>query len=182
MAEIVAATIFPHRPLSRRASEAERVLATVLFTDIVGSTELLVRRGDTDWRRVLHRHHAAARHEVERHRGRLIKTTGDGVLATFDGPGRAIRSAGAIRDSVAALGLEIRGGLHTGEVEVMGDDVGGIAVHIAARVMSEVASGEVLVSSSVPSLVAGSGIEFADRGERQLKGVPGTWRLFAAQV
>jgi class 3 adenylate cyclase len=104
MADIVAATIFPHRLPSRRATEAERVLATVLFTDIVGSTELLVRRGDTDWRRVLHRHHTAARHEVERHRGRLIKTTGDGVLATFDGPGRAIRSAGAIRDSVRALG------------------------------------------------------------------------------
>jgi class 3 adenylate cyclase len=181
-AEIVADTIKSLRPTSALGAEGERVLATVLFTDIVGSTELLARRGDSHWRRVLDTHHAAARHHVERHRGRFIKTTGDGVLATFDGPGRAIHSAGAIRDAVRDLGLEIRGGLHTGEVEVMGDDVGGIAVHIAARVMAEAKAGEVLVSSSVPALVAGSGIQFTDRGERELKGVPGTWRLYAAQV
>jgi class 3 adenylate cyclase len=160
----------------------ERILATVLFTDIVGSTEILARRGDSSWRHVLDTHHAVARHAVERHRGTLIKTTGDGVLATFDGPGRAIHSAGAIRDSVRDLGLEIRGGLRTGELEVIGDDVGGIAVHIAARVMALAQPGEVLVSSLVPGLVAGSGIEFEDRGERELKGVPGRWRLFAAQI
>ncbi|HVC71681.1 MAG TPA: adenylate/guanylate cyclase domain-containing protein [Acidimicrobiales bacterium] len=182
IADFVADTIKSLRPTAPMGTEGERVLATVMFTDIVGSTEMLALHGDRHWRRILDTHHAAARHHVERHRGRFIKTTGDGVLATFDGPGRGIRSAGAIRDAVRGLGLEIRGGLHTGEVEVMGDDVGGIAVHIAARVMAEAGPGEVLVSSSVPSLVAGSGIRFDDRGERELKGVPGTWRLFAAQV
>jgi class 3 adenylate cyclase len=178
----VAGNILSHLPSARRGREPDRILATVLFTDIVDSTALVVERGDADWRHLLDTHHAHARLQIERHRGTLIKTTGDGVLATFDGPGRAIRSAGAIRDAVRTLGLEIRGGLHTGEVEVMGEDVGGIAVHIAAKVMAEAEPGEVLVSSLVPSLVAGSGIEFADRGERELKGVPGRWRLFAAQI
>jgi class 3 adenylate cyclase len=187
IADLVTGAILSHWPagLSQppgSPTDSERVLATVLFTDIVGSTEMLARRGDHHWRQVLDTHHAAARRQVEVHRGTLIKTTGDGVLATFDGPGRAIRSAGAIRDAVRSLGLEIRGGLHTGEVEIMGDDVGGIAVHIAARVMAAADPGEVLVSSSVPSLVAGSGIEFTDRGERELRGVPGLWRLYAAQV
>ena len=166
---------------TRRPPTPDRVLATVMFTDVVASTEEAVHRGDQQWRGLLDRFYARARREVEGHRGKLIKTTGDGVLATFDGPGRAIRCGFALRDAVGALGIEIRAGLHTGEVEVMGDDVAGIAVHIAARVMAEAGAAEVLVSSSVPPLVAGSGIEFADRGEHALKGVPGNWRLFAVE-
>jgi class 3 adenylate cyclase len=163
---------------SRHVPEPDRLLATVLFTDIVGSTELVARLGDRRWRHLVDAHHRAAREEIDRYRGRLIKTTGDGILATFDGPGRAIGCAVAIGRAVQGLGVEIRAGLHTGEVEVIGDDVGGIAVHIAARVMAEAQPREVLVSSSVPPLVAGSGLEFEDRGERHLKGVPNTWRLF----
>jgi class 3 adenylate cyclase len=166
---------------TRHPPESDRVLATVLFTDVVASTEQAVRRGDQQWRGLLDRLYAGARREVERHRGKLIKTTGDGVLATFDGPGRAIRCGLALRDAVSALGIEVRVGLHAGEVEVMGDDVAGIAVHIAARVMGEAGAAEVLVSSSVPPLVAGSGLEFADRGEQHLKGVPGRWRLFSVE-
>jgi class 3 adenylate cyclase len=165
----------------RSSPEPDRILATVLFTDIVASTAHAAEFGDRQWREVLDRHGMAARAEIGRYGGKLLKTTGDGLLATFDGPGRAIRCAGAIVDAVRQLGLDIRAGLHAGEVEVMETDIGGIAVHIAARVMAYAKPGEVLVSSSVPPLVVGSGIEFEDRGEHQLKGVPGTWRLLAAK-
>jgi class 3 adenylate cyclase len=160
----------------------DRALATVLFTDIVDSTRRAVEVGDHAWRRTLDSHDDLARAEIERHGGRLIKTTGDGVLATFDAPGRAIRCAVALVEGVANLGLAIRAGLHTGEVELRGDDVGGVAVHTAARVSALAESGEVLVSRTVVDLVAGSGIDFDDRGEHDLKGVPGTWRLFAARL
>ncbi|MDQ4048749.1 MAG: adenylate/guanylate cyclase domain-containing protein [Actinomycetota bacterium] len=164
---------------ARHEREADRVLATVMFTDIVGSTERAAELGDSRWRSLLERHDAVLRRELDRHRGRCVKSTGDGVLATFDGPARAVRAAGAISRAVRPLGLEIRSGLHTGEVEVIGDDVGGLAVHIGARVMSHAQPGEVLVSSTVKDLVVGSGIDFEERGTRELKGVPGEWRLFA---
>jgi pimeloyl-ACP methyl ester carboxylesterase len=164
---------------ARTPSDIDRVLATILFTDIVGSTDHAARQGDRAWREVLGSHDTLTRSEIDRHRGRLIKSTGDGVLATFDGPGRAIRCGTAIRDAVRTLGIEVRTGIHTGEIEVIGDDIGGIAVHIAARVMAHAAPHDVLVSSSVPPLVAGSGFSFVDRGEHELKGVPGAWRLFA---
>jgi len=157
----------------------DRVLATVLYTDVVGSTSKLAEVGDARWREILDAHDAVVRTEIERFRGNVVTTTGDGVLATFDGPARAIRCAVALRDSVKPLGLSIRTGLHTGEVEMRGADVSGIAVHIGARVMSEAATDEILVSGSIPPLVAGSGIEFTDRGERELKGVPGSWRLYS---
>jgi class 3 adenylate cyclase len=160
--------------------EPDRVLATILFTDIVGSTERAAALGDRQWLELLDAHHAAVRRELARFRGREVRPTGDGFLATFDGPARAIRCAGAIRDEVRTLGMDVRAGLHTGEIELLGDDVGGIAVHIGARVAAEAGSGEILVSGTVKDLVAGSGIEFADRGARALKGVPGEWRLFAA--
>jgi class 3 adenylate cyclase len=166
----------------RSAAEPDRILATVLFTDIVASTARVAELGDSQWREVLDRHSMAARAEIERYGGKLLKTTGDGLLATFDGPGRAIRCAKGIVDAVRQLGLEIRAGLHAGEVEVMETDIGGIAVHIAARVMAHAKPGEVLVSSSVPPLVVGSGIEFDDRGEHELKGVPGTWRLLGVKT
>ena len=164
---------------TRHEREADRVLATVLFTDIVDSTARAADLGDSQWRSLLERHDRAVRRELERHRGRCVKSTGDGVLATFDGPARAIRAAGAIAGAVRPLGVEIRGGLHTGEVEVIGDDVGGLAVHIGARVMHRAEPGEVLVSSTVKDLVVGSGINFEERGTHELKGVPGEWRLFA---
>jgi class 3 adenylate cyclase len=151
----------------------------VLFTDIVGSTERAAELGDRRWRDLLDSHHGLVRRELARSRGREVKTTGDGFLATFDGPARAIRYVSAIRDAVRSLGIEIKAGLHTGECEVRGDDVGGIAVHIAARVAASAGPGEVLVSGTVKDLVAGSGIEFADRGTHRLKGVPERWRLFA---
>jgi class 3 adenylate cyclase len=160
------------------AHRDDRVLATVLFTDVVGSTEQLTRIGDRRWRELLASHDSIARAELEGFRGRAVKSTGDGVLATFDGPGRAIRCACAIRDSVRALGIDIRAGLHIGEIEVVGDDVAGIAVHIGARIASQARAGEVLVSSTVKDLVAGSGIDFEHRGEHELKGVPGSWRLY----
>lgn len=163
----------------RHAPELERALATVLFTDIVDSTQRAAELGDRRWRDVLGGHHARVRRELERFRGREVKTTGDGFLATFDGPARAIRCACAVRDAVRELGIELRAGLHTGECELLGDDVGGIAVHIGARVLSNSAPNEVLVSSTVRDLVAGSGIQFADRGTHDLKGVPGEWHLFA---
>lgn len=163
-----------------RAERApDRVLATVLFTDIVGSTERAAEMGDASWRQLLARHDELVRAQISRHRGRAVKSTGDGVLATFDGPARAIHGARAIASEVGDLGIETRAGLHTGECEMIGDDVGGLAVHIGARVMSKAAPGEVLVSSTVKDLVAGSGIDFADRGEHDLKGVPGPWRLFS---
>jgi class 3 adenylate cyclase/pimeloyl-ACP methyl ester carboxylesterase len=163
----------------RAATGGDRVLATVLFTDIVQSTERAAALGDDRWKALLAEHRASVRRELDEFRGREIDTTGDGFLATFDGPGRAIHCARAIRDSVRSLGLEIRAGLHTGEIEMTGNDVAGIAVHIGARVAALAAPSEVLVSSTVKDLVVGSGIEFEDRGARALKGVPGEWRIFA---
>jgi class 3 adenylate cyclase len=164
---------------ARSAPEPDRVLATVMFTDIVGSTKRAAEVGDSRWRELLERHEAIVRRELERHRGHEVNTTGDGFLATFDGPGRAIGCARAIAEAVRSLGIEVRAGLHTGECEVMNGDVGGIAVHTGARVSAEARPGEVLVSSTVKDLVAGSGIEFEDRGTHELKGVPGEWRLYA---
>ena len=164
---------------ARQVREPDRVLATVLFTDIVGSTERAAEMGDSDWRSLLERHDALVRAEVERHRGHTVKSTGDGVLATFDGPARAVRAATSIGDAVRRLGVEIRAGLHTGELEMLDDDVGGLAVHIGARVMGKARAGEVLVSSTVKDLVVGSGLDFSERGEHELRGVPGEWRLFA---
>jgi class 3 adenylate cyclase len=158
----------------------DRVLSTVLFTDVVGSTEQAAELGDARWRALLDEHDATATRLLERFRGRLVKTTGDGLLATFDGPARAVRCAQAIATEVRAVGLEVRAGVHTGEVELRGDDVGGIAVHVGARVAALAGAGEVVASRTVTDLVAGSGIAFEDRGEHSLKGVPGTWRLFAA--
>jgi class 3 adenylate cyclase len=164
---------------SRRGSEPERALATILFTDIVRSTERAAKVGDRAWRQTLERHDAAVRHQLGLHRGREVKTMGDGFLATFDGPARAIRCARALQNEVARLGLEVRAGIHTGEVELIGDDVGGMAVNIGARIGALAGPGEVLVSSTVRELVVGSGLEFADRGAQTLKGAPGEWRLFA---
>jgi class 3 adenylate cyclase len=162
----------------RRVGESDRVLATVLFTDIVRSTDRTAALGDGRWRVLLDRHDATVRRHVSRFGGRLVKTTGDGAVATFDGPAKAIRCAMALVDDLREAGIELRAGLHTGEVELRGDDVGGIAVHIAARVMAEAEPGDVLVSRTVRDLLMGSTIELVDRGERALKGVPGTWQLF----
>jgi len=159
----------------------ERVLATVLFTDIVGSTEHAERLGDEKWTGLLEEHHRLVRNELAIFKGREIKTTGDGFLALFDSPTRAVQCARAVRDEIRRLGVEIKAGLHSGDVEVMGRDVGGIAVHTAARIASLAGPGEVLVSRTVSDLVAGSGIEFEDRGSHTLKGVPGEWRLFAVR-
>jgi class 3 adenylate cyclase len=164
---------------SRPVHEPDRVLATVLFTDIVGSTKRAAEMGDSRWTGLLEQYYGAARQELERFRGREIKTTGDGFLATFDGPARAVRCAQSIGGAAVSLGLSIRAGLHTGECELMEDDIGGIAVHIGARVMAAAGPDEVLVSSTVKDLVAGSGLVFEDRGARQLTGVPDEWRLFA---
>jgi class 3 adenylate cyclase len=164
---------------ARAAPVADRVLATVLFTDIVNSTRTASELGDQCWRELLERHQRQVREALGRFDGREVKSTGDGFLATFDGPARAIHCADAIIQSSAASGVRIRAGLHTGECEVMGDDIGGIAVHIAARVSAHAGPGELLVSRTVKDLVAGSGIEFADRGARALKGLPDTWRLYA---
>jgi class 3 adenylate cyclase/pimeloyl-ACP methyl ester carboxylesterase len=163
----------------REPEEPDRVLTTVLFTDIVGSTERARQLGDRRWRDLLERHHELVRAELARFRGREVDTTGDGFFATFDGPARAIRSAKAVTESVRGLGLEIRAGLHTGEVELAGDSVRGIAVHTGARVAAQAGPSEVLVSQTVKDLVAGSGIEFQNRGTHELKGVPGEWRLYA---
>ncbi|WNG92892.1 adenylate/guanylate cyclase domain-containing protein [Mycobacterium sp. ITM-2016-00318] len=157
----------------------DRVLATVLFTDIVGSTRMAAQLGDSNWRALLDAHDAVVRSQLTRFRGREVNTSGDGFLATFDGPQRAIRCAMAIRDAVQALGIEVRAGLHTGECELRGDDIGGIAVHIGARVSALAQANEVLVSSTLRDLVIGSGLEFDDRGAHTLKGVPGEWHLFA---
>jgi class 3 adenylate cyclase len=163
----------------RPAPEPDRVLATVVFTDIVGSTELTADMGDRRWTELLEGYYALARNELERFRGREIKTMGDGLLAAFDGPARAIRCACAMRESARHIGIDTRAGLHTGECETMGEDIAGIAVDIGARVAAEAAGGEVLVSSTVKDLVAGSGLEFEERGSHRLKGVPDEWRLFA---
>jgi class 3 adenylate cyclase len=164
-----------HTPL------ADRMLATILFTDIVNSTERVAALGDRRWHDLLDSHHTLTRGELARFRGREVKTAGDGFLATFDGPARAVRCACAISEGVRNLGLEVRAGVHTGECEMMGDDIGGIAVHIGARIASAADAGEVLVSSTVRDLVAGSGLRFQDRGTKPLKGVPGEWHLFAVE-
>jgi class 3 adenylate cyclase len=166
----------------REAVEPERVLATILFVDIVKSTERAADLGDRRWRDLLDRYYAAVRRELARFRGREIDTAGDGVFAAFDGPARAIRCASAVTEAVGRLGIEIRTGLHTGECEVIGDKLSGIAVHTAARVAGQAAAQEVLVSSTVKDLVAGSGIRFRDAGSHALKGVPGEWRLFAVEA
>lgn len=163
---------------TRHKPETDRVLATVLFTDIVDSTEQAAHLGDRVWRKLLNRYHALVRRELDRFRGREVDTAGDGVFATFDGPGRAIRCALSIREMVHSLGLKIRAGLHTGECELSGSKVTGIAVHIGARVLEKADPNEVLVSSTTKDLVVGSGIQFQDRGSHLLKGVPGEWHLF----
>jgi len=162
---------------TRHAPDEDRVLATVLFTDIVSATQLAERLGDRAWADLLARHHALVRQELARFRGREVDDAGDGFCATFDGPARGARCALAIRDAVATLGLEVRAGLHTGECEQVGRKVGGIAVHIAARVMGLAGPGEVLVSRTVRDLVAGSGLRFEERGAHRLKGIEGEWAL-----
>jgi class 3 adenylate cyclase len=164
----------------RQRYETDRVLATVMFTDVVGSTEHAAALGDRGWRDLLESYHACVRQELKRFRGREVDTAGDGFFASFDGPARGIRCACAIREAVTTLGINIRAGLHTGECEVMGEKIGGIAVHLGARVAANAQPGEVLVSSTVKDLVAGSGLRFTDRGIHALKGIPGEWRLFAA--
>jgi pimeloyl-ACP methyl ester carboxylesterase len=169
-----------HRETS--SSDFERVLATVLFTDIVDSTRNAAAVGDQAWRRLLDSHDQLAIQTVEKHRGVLVKTTGDGILATFDGPGRAVRCALAFGSAAKQIGLPLRAGLHTGEIELRGRDIGGIAVHAAARVMAQSQPSEVLVSRVVTDLVAGAGLKFAERGSHELKGLPGRWDLFAASA
>ncbi|HWD47653.1 MAG TPA: adenylate/guanylate cyclase domain-containing protein [Actinomycetota bacterium] len=164
------------------AADPDRVLATVLFTDIVDSTRLAAELGDRRWHRLLVDHQEVVRRQLARFRGREVKTTGDGFLATFDGPARAIRAAAAIRAAVRELGLEVRVGLHTGECELLGEDIGGIAVHIAARVLGRAGAGEILCSRTVKDLVAGSGFRFADRGTHRLKGIPDDWQLYAVEL
>ena len=163
---------------TRPSAVVDRVLSTCLFTDIVGSTQKAAALGDSRWRDLLGQHHAAVRRLLDRFRGREVNTTGDGFLATFDGPGRAVLCAKAILEAVGGIGLQLRAGLHTGEVEILDNDLGGIAVHIAARVAALAGPSEVLVSSTVKDLVAGSGIEFEDSGSHALKGVPGEWRIY----
>ena len=165
----------------RPTTEPGRVLATVLFTDIVDSTRRAAEMGDHKWRDLLNSHIAMMSAEINRFRGRTVKSTGDGCLATFDGPGRAIRCALAISDETQRMGLEIRAGLHTGEIELMEQDIGGLAVHIAARVLAQAQANEVWLSRTVKDLVVGSGFEFSDRGDFSLKGIPGEWRLFTVQ-
>lgn len=166
-----------------RRSEAidiDRILATVMFTDIAGSTQSAVDLGDQRWRHRLDEHDRLGQQMIDRHRGKLIKTTGDGLLATFDGPGRAVRCALAFSSAAKDIGLPVRAGLHTGEIELRGSDVGGVAVHAAARVMNQSQPGEVLVSRVVTDLVAGTGLRFEERGAHELKGLPGRWELYAA--
>jgi class 3 adenylate cyclase len=163
----------------RREREPERILATVLFTDIVSSTELAAKAGDREWRGILERHDELVRRELARFRGREVKQTGDGFLAAFDGPARAVQCAASIADRVRPLGIEVRAGVHTGECELRDGDIAGMAVHIGARVGARARSGEVLVSSTVKDLVTGSGLHFEEHGLVELKGVPGEWRLYA---
>ena len=161
--------------------EEDRVLATILFTDIVNSTAQLADLGDTRWRSLVEAHHTLVRRQLARHRGVEVDTAGDGFFASFDGPARGIRCASAISRAVSDLGVEVRAGLHTGECQLVDGKIGGIAVHIGARVAAHASAGEVLVSGTVKDLVAGSGITFTDRGVHSLKGVPGDWHLFAVQ-
>jgi class 3 adenylate cyclase len=160
-------------------TEPERVLATVLFTDLVDASSKAAELGDARWRELLTAHHARVRRELTRFRGHEIDTAGDGFFASFDGPARAIRCACAVRDTLREIDLEVRAGVHSGECELIDGKVGGIAVHIGARVAAQAVAGEVLVSQTVRDLVAGSGLVFEERGPAQLKGVPGEWRLFA---
>ena len=169
-----------HRESS--SSDLQRVLATVLFTDIVDSTRSAATMGDQAWRRLLDNHDQLAIQTIEKHRGTLVKSTGDGILATFDGPGRAVRCALAFGTASKQIGLPLRAGLHTGEIEIRGRDIGGIAVHAAARVMAQSQPSEVLVSRVLTDLVAGAGLKFAERGSHELKGLPGRWDLFAASI
>lgn len=178
------AVAFPQESGARCHSvwlSVDRVLATVLFTDIVGSTEKAAALGDRSWRHLLEAHDAIVRRNLTCFRGREVRTTGDGFLATFDVPTRGVRCACAIVDEIKPLGIEIRAGLHTGECDMMGDDVRGIAVYTGARVAALAGSGEILVSAMVKDLVSGSGLRFSDRGIQTLKGIPGEWRIFAAQ-
>jgi len=179
-AEPVLAAIEEFLTGSKHVEEPDRVLATVMFADIAGSTERAAAVGDRAWRGQLERFYGLVRGQLERHRGREIDTAGDGYFATFDGPARGVRCAQAIAREVKHLGLDVRAGLHTGEVEVLGEKVSGIAVHIGARIAAKAAPGEVVVSNTVKDLVAGSGLRFEDRGTHALKGVPGDWRLFLA--
>jgi class 3 adenylate cyclase len=165
---------------AKAAPATDRSLMTVAFTDIVGSTEMAAELGDRRWRSLLEMHESIARREIDVARGRLIKFTGDGLMATFDGPARAVQCMQAIGERLEPIDLSIRAGVHTGEVELIGDDIGGIAVHVAARIAALAGPGEVLTSSTVRDLVAGSGLVFEDRGEHTLKGVPDPWRVFAA--
>ncbi len=162
-----------------RREESDRVLTTVLFTDIVGSTERAAQLGDRAWRELLERHHAIVRGQLARFRGQEIDTAGDGFFASFDGPARAIRCACAVRDALRQIGIDVRAGIHTGECEIVAGKIAGIAVNVGARIASLAGPAEVLTSSTVKDLVAGSGIEFEDRGEHELRGIPGAWRVFA---
>jgi pimeloyl-ACP methyl ester carboxylesterase/class 3 adenylate cyclase len=163
---------------ARHAPEAQRVLETLLFTDIVGSTDIAARLGDAAWRELLSQHDKNVRHVLERFRGREVKTTGDGFLAAFDGPARAIQAARGIKGALRLLKIDIRASIHTGECELRGEELSGIAIHLASRILGEAGDGEILVSNTVKDLVVGSGIEFIRRGEASLRGIPGTWQLF----
>ena len=165
-----------------RTASTDRVLATVLFTDIVGSTERVAAEGDRRWRTRIESHDIITRDVVDQHGGRVIRTTGDGVLAIFEGPGRAVQCALSLRDALLTIGVDIRAGIHTGEIEVGGQDISGIGVHVAARVLSHADDGQIWVSGVVPLLMAGSNVEFEPRGEWVLKGVPGEWPLFAVKT
>jgi class 3 adenylate cyclase len=163
----------------RRGPDPDRVLATILFTDLVRSTERVVELGDRHWAELIQAHHAAVRRELERFRGRELDVAGDGFFAAFDGPARAVRCAAAVRDALGRLGLAVRAGVHTGECQEVGGKLAGVAVVVGARISAAAQAGEILVSGTVRDLVAGSGLEFEDRGEHELKGVPGHWRLYA---
>jgi class 3 adenylate cyclase len=164
----------------QHSDPAERAFAVVLYTDLVGSTGQASAMGDRRWRELLEVHNHTSARQIERHRGRLVKSMGDGVLAVFDAPGRAVRCAQAIMDDIHQLGCQAYAGLHAGEVELLGDDIAGIAVHIAARVMASAAPGEIFVSRTIKDLLTGSGLQFEDRGLHTLRGVPDQWQLFAA--
>jgi class 3 adenylate cyclase len=185
LADHIPGTSFVEERFSRRdkaiGQHVDRVLATVLFTDIVESTQQLMRLGDVAWRYLLDDHDKLARRLIDQHGGRLIKTTGDGILASFDGPGRAIKCATTFSAAAAHIGLKLRSGLHTGEVELRGDDITGVAVNVAARIMNEASPGTVFVSRVVTDLVAGTGVNFLRQAPRKLKGLPGRWALFAIE-